>query len=92
MRHHGSEMLTLSSLSIIFVVLMQTINGALQGLGKVAAPVIALAVRNNYKICIECEFNANNRDKWSNYCINNKSNHIYHYSFYSFEKKCGYKV
>lgn len=40
----GAEMLTLSSLTIIFVVLIQTINGALQGLGKVNVPVFAFAV------------------------------------------------
>ncbi len=37
----GWEMLALSSWTIIFVVLTQTINGALQGLGKVNVPVIA---------------------------------------------------
>lgn len=40
----GESMLALSSLSIIFVVLMQTINGALQGLGKTIIPVIALSI------------------------------------------------
>ncbi len=39
----GGEMLALSACSIIFVVLTQTINGALQGLGKVNVPVIAFA-------------------------------------------------
>ena len=40
----GAEMLMYSSWTIIFVVLTQTINGALQGLGKVNVPVIAFAV------------------------------------------------
>lgn len=40
----GAEMLSLSSLTIIFVVLIQTINGALQGLGKVNVPVFAFGV------------------------------------------------
>lgn len=40
----GAEMLALASWSIIFVVLIQTINGALQGLGKVNTPVIAFAI------------------------------------------------
>ena len=39
----GAEMLACSSWTIIFVVLTQTINGALQGLGKVNIPVIAFA-------------------------------------------------
>jgi len=40
----GAEMLGIASWSIIFVVLIQTINGALQGLGKVNTPVIAFAI------------------------------------------------
>lgn len=40
----GAEMLSFASWTIIFVVLIQTINGALQGLGKVNIPVIAFAV------------------------------------------------
>ncbi len=39
----GAEMLEIASWTIIFVVLIQTINGALQGLGKVNTPVIAFA-------------------------------------------------
>lgn len=39
----GAEMLEIASWTIIFVVLTQTINGALQGLGKVNTPVIAFA-------------------------------------------------
>ncbi len=37
----GGEMLQIASFDIIFVVLTQTINGALQGIGKVNVPVIA---------------------------------------------------
>ncbi len=40
----GGEMLKYSAWIIIFVVLMQTINGALQGMGKVNIPVIAFAI------------------------------------------------
>ena len=40
----GGEMLKYSAWTIIFVVLTQTINGALQGLGKVNIPVIAFAI------------------------------------------------
>lgn len=40
----GSEMLMYSAWSIIFIVLIQTINGALQGMGRIISPVIAFAV------------------------------------------------
>ena len=40
----GANMLKIASLDIIFVVLIQTINGALQGLGKVSTPVIAFGI------------------------------------------------
>lgn len=40
----GAEMLSIASWTIIFVVLTQTINGALQGLGKVNVSVVAFAV------------------------------------------------
>ena len=39
----GAMLLGVSSLVIIFTLLAQTVNGALQGLGKVAIPAIALA-------------------------------------------------
>lgn len=40
----GAFLLQVSSLAIIFTVLAQTINGALQGLGKVMVPAMAFAV------------------------------------------------
>ena len=40
----GGEILQIASWTIIFVVLTQTINGALQGLGKVYISVIAFAI------------------------------------------------
>lgn len=42
--HQGSELLKISAWNIIIVLLMQTVNGALQGLGKVKIPVIALLI------------------------------------------------
>jgi len=42
--HEGTVMLQISAWSIIFVVLIQTINGALQGIGKVNVPVVALGI------------------------------------------------
>lgn len=38
----GSTLLAISSITIIFTAMAQTINGALQGLGKVRVPAIAL--------------------------------------------------
>lgn len=40
----GKEILQISAFSIIFMVLAQTVNGALQGLGKVKVPVTALGI------------------------------------------------
>ena len=40
----GGTLLAISSLAIIFTVLSQTINGALQGIGKVLVPAIALGI------------------------------------------------
>ncbi len=40
----GAVLLQISSLAIIFTVLAQTINGALQGLGKIMVPAIAFGV------------------------------------------------
>ena len=40
----GALLLQISSIAIIFIVLAQTINGALQGLGKVMVPAIAFSV------------------------------------------------
>ena len=40
----GTVLLQVSSLTIIFAVLAQTINGALQGLGKTMVPALAFAV------------------------------------------------
>ena len=41
---NGGMLLAISALTIIFTVLAQTINGALQGLGKVRIPAIALGM------------------------------------------------
>ena len=42
--NEGALILQVSALSIIFTVLNQTVNGALQGLGKIYTPAIALMV------------------------------------------------
>ena len=46
----GGQMLKIASWSIIFVMLTQTINGALQGVGKVNTPVIAFAIGSIIKL------------------------------------------
>ena len=48
----GTDMLMTASWTIIFVVLIQTINGALQGLGKVNTPVIAFAISAIIKLIL----------------------------------------
>lgn len=48
----GSFIYQISSISIIFITLEQTINGALQGLGKEKVPVIALSVGVTFKLII----------------------------------------
>ena len=40
----GAFLLQISALTIIFAVLMQTVNGALQGLGRVMVPAVASAI------------------------------------------------
>lgn len=40
----GGELLAISSITVIFVVITQTLNGALQGLGKVSVPMLATAI------------------------------------------------
>ena len=48
----GAEMLGVASWTIIFVVLIQTINGALQGLGKVNTPVITFGISAVVKLIL----------------------------------------
>ena len=42
--NQGTFIFQVSSLTIIFTVLEQTVNGALQGLGKIYIPAIALTI------------------------------------------------
>ena len=62
----GETVLQISSLAIIFTILDQTINGALQGYGKLALPTISLGCRCNCKINIKSNISSNtrNRCKW----------------------------
>lgn len=48
----GAFILQISSLAIIFTVLEQTVNGALQGLGKIMTPTIALLIGVSLKFIL----------------------------------------
>ena len=50
----GSFIYQISSLGIIFIVLEQTITGALHGLGKMVIPAIALGIGSVVKIILNC--------------------------------------
>ncbi len=62
----GTVLLAISALTIIFTALAQTINGALQGLGKVRVPAIALRMWSFSKTYYKFSFNSNrwNLCKW----------------------------
>lgn len=65
----GEVILQISSLTIIFTILDQTINGALQGYGKLMVPAVSLGCRCTGKTGFKFDFSANTRNwsKWS--CI-----------------------
>ena len=67
----GELVLQISSLTIIFTILDQTINSILQGYGKLAIPAIALGCRCYSKIDFKLNFSSYtfNRSKWSSNCI-----------------------
>lgn len=63
----GETILQISSLTIIFTILDQTINGALQGYGKLMVPTISLGCRcdNETYFKFNIGSNSRNRRKWS---------------------------
>lgn len=83
----GEVVLQISSLTIIFTILDQTINGALQGYGKLMIPAISLGCRSIGKTCFKFDFGTNtrNRNQWSSMGISSMSlSSIYHcYQFFS---------
>lgn len=85
----GEVILQISSLTIIFTILDQTINGALQGYGKLAIPAISLGCRSNCKINTEFNLSANtrNRSKWSCNSISSMPRSSFLNSNYSIKKK-----
>ena len=62
----GTVILQISSLTILFTILDQTINGALQGYGRLKIPAISLGCRSNCKINFKfnTSTNSRNRSKW----------------------------
>ena len=67
--NEGELILQISSLTVIFTVLAQTVNGALQGFGKIMVPAIALRCRSLCKIHFKFSFSTNTMD-WSMWCSN----------------------
>ena len=82
----GAVILEISSLTILFTILDQTINGSLQGYGKLIIPTASLACRRTRQIDIK--FNtctkSSNWSKWCGMgfccvprsCIHNRNNSI----------------
>ena len=88
----GEVILQISSLTIIFTILDQTINGALQGYGKLGIPALSLGCRSNCKVNTKLNISANtrNRSKWSCNSISSMPCSSFFNSNYRIEKK--YKI
>ena len=71
----GEVILQISSLTIIFTILDQTINGALQGYGKLLIPAISLGCRSVCKVNYEFSISSNTRNwcQWSSLGISSLS-------------------
>ena len=67
----GAVLLEISAFTVVFSVLAQTANGALQGLGKIMVPAVSGFLRINCKNYRKCNITSNtrNRSKWSSDCI-----------------------
>lgn len=59
----GEVVLQISALTIIFTILDQTINGALQGYGKLMIPAISLGCRCDCEINFKFDFGANTSNR-----------------------------
>ena len=59
----GASILQISSLTMLFTILDQTINGALQGYGKLMVPTMSLGVRSSCKIDVKFNFGTNTRSR-----------------------------
>ncbi len=90
----GTLVLLISSLTIIFTILDQTINSILQGYGKLRVPAMALGCRCYCEINFEFNFSTNtfNRDKWCSNCISSLPfSSIYDFN-YGFKKNNKIKI
>ena len=65
--NEGAVILQISSLTVLFIILDQTINGALQGYGKLLIPIISLGARRSCKTNIKPYISSNTKYwcKWS---------------------------
>lgn len=92
----GETILQISSLTIIFTILDQTINGALQGYGKLMVPTISLGCRSISKTYFEFNFGTNtrNRNKWSCLGISSLSlSGLYHcHDFFKKNNQIGFNI
>ena len=59
----GEVILQISSIALLFTILDQTINGALQGYGKLLIPTISLGVRCFCKANFKLNFSSNTRNR-----------------------------
>ena len=88
----GEAILQISSLTIIFTILDQTINGALQGYGKLMIPTIAFGCRSTCKTGIK--FNTSTKSSiwsmWSSMGISSMPCNSIYNSKYSIKEK--YKI
>lgn len=92
----GEVILQISSLTIIFTILDQTINGALQGYGKLIVPAVSLGCRRNHKTDFKSNFGTNTRDrrKWSSMGISSMSFSGFYNCYHIFKKndKIGFNI
>ena len=65
----GAIILQISSLTILFTILDQTINGALQGYGKLRIPAISLGIRSYCKAYIKPYSSTNTRYRSKRSCL-----------------------
>ena len=88
----GEAILQISALTIIFTILDQTINGALQGYGKLMIPTIAFGCRSTCKTGVK--FNTSTKSSiwsmWSSMGISSMPCNSIYNSKYSTKKK--YKI
>lgn len=88
----GEAILQISSLTIIFTILDQTINGALQGYGKLMIPTIAFGCRSTCKTGVK--FNTSTKSSiwsmWSSMGISSMPCNSIYNSKYSIKEK--YKI